>query len=856
MDSSRTVLEFRVEPNLPERLLPLEELAYNLWWTWNPVAIDLFRRVDDEIWEATRHNPVQLLGIVPQERLEALASDRAFLELMDRVQLEFTLYMDGETWHSRHCGAHETPHIAYFSMEFGLTESLRLYSGGLGVLSGDHLKSSSDLGLPLVGVTLLFQLGYFQQYLSPDGWQQERYPVNDFYTLPLRRVRGEDGQPLKVVLDLLGRQVGVQVWRCNVGRVALYGLDTNLPENSRADQDITDQLYGGDQRMRIQQEIVLGIGGVRALHAMGIKPVVCHINEGHAAFSSLERIRLAMVDHGLSFREARVATGGGNVFTTHTPVPAGFDIFPVELMREFFAEYVKELGITFEDLMGMGRANRDDGSELFNMAVMALRNSTFTNSVSALHGEVTRKMVARGYVGFPLEEIPIEHVTNGVHLRSWMSQDLAGLLDRYLGSAWKEDAPNREVWRGVDRIPDTEIWRTHERRRERLVGFARERMKKQLIARGATQQEIDQAEGILDPEALTIGFARRFATYKRATLLFADPERLKRLLADPKRPVQLIFAGKAHPHDQAGKELIRQIVHFARDPLVRDRVVFIESYNINVARYLVQGVDVWLNTPRRPLEASGTSGMKAAANGALNLSVLDGWWAEGYRPDVGWAIGSGEEYADHAYQDIVEARTLYDLLEQSVIPLFYERGRDQVPRGWVAMMKAAIRELVPFFNTDRMVQDYHDRFYQRARGQFERLAANKFARARALARWKLELVRAWDGVAVESATAEMEAVHRLRVGDRVPVRAVVRLGVLRPEDVRVEVYVGRLDEFRRIRDGEVVTMTLENDLGGGKFEYGAVYTCRTAGNRGLGVRIIPYHPDLATTHEMGRIVWG
>ncbi len=855
MDGMRTLLEFRVEPSLPERLTPLNDLAYNLWWTWNPIAIDLFRRVDDELWDATRHNPVMMLHRLEQDRLRALMDDRGFLDLMDRVQYELSVYRTNETWYSRHVGPADRPHIAYFSMEFGLTESLRLYSGGLGLLSGDHLKSASDLGLPLVGVTLLFQQGYFQQYLNADGWQQERYPVNDFFSLPLRRVRSADGRPVKVGLRFPGRTVWLQVWRCDVGRVCLYALDTNLPENSRADQDITDQLYGGDQRTRMQQEIVLGIGGVRALHAMGICPQVVHINEGHAAFSILERARLAMHDHGLSFAEARVATGGGNLFTTHTPVPAGFDRFPPELMREYFSDYVGELGITVDRLLRMGRENRDDAAEPFNMAAMALKNSTFTNSVSALHREVTAKMIAPGYRGIPLEELPVDHVTNGVHLRSWMSHDLTELLDRYLGSAWKEDTADREVWKGVDRIPNAELWRTHERRRERLVEFARGKLKVQLANRGAMQQEVARADEVLDPGALTIGFARRFATYKRATLLFRDPERLKRLLTDPHRPVQIIFAGKAHPHDQAGKELIRHIVHFARDPEVRDRVLFVEGYNINVARYLVQGVDVWMNTPRRPMEASGTSGMKAAANGALNLSILDGWWAEGYSPEVGWAIGHGEEYTDQAYQDEVEARALYELLERAVVPLFFDRGRDQVPRGWVQMMKASIRVLAPFFNTDRMVQEYHDKFYRRAKAQFERLAADDFARAKALAAWQQRVLAGWKDVAVESTGAEGIGDEALPAGAEVAVVATLRLGSLVPDDVCVEMYAGRLDEFRRLRGGTTVPMAVERDLGGGRYLFRGVYVCSAAGNRGIGIRVIPYHPDLATRYQMSRIVW-
>jgi len=851
----RTLYELRVEPKLPERLLPLHELAYNLWWSWNPPAINLFRRIDDELWESSGHNPVQMLGSLTPDALAALAEDHSFLEHMDQVDEEFREYMTAPTWADARCGTIDSPVIAYFSMEFGLTECLRLYSGGLGVLSGDHLKSASDQGLPLVGVTLLFQKGYFQQYLNADGWQQEEYPVNEFSCLPITKVLDSEGTPVRISLELAERTIQVQVWRCAVGRVTLYLLDTNIAPNSWQDQDITDQLYGGDQRLRIQQEIVLGIGGIRALDALGITPLVCHINEGHAAFSGLERIRLAMVKHGLSFRDARVAMGGGNVFTTHTPVPAGFDLFPVELMREYFSGYVKELGITIDDLLEIGRAEPTDAKEPFNMAALAMRFSTFTNAVSRLHGDVTRMMVAKKFPNFPLEEIPVGYVTNGIHLRSWMSQEITELLDRYLGKRWREDTTDTATWQKVARIPNTELWRTHERRRERLVAFSRRRLREQLTARGASRQEVARSDEVLDPEALTIGFARRFATYKRATLLLRDKERLLRILTNPERPVQLIFAGKAHPNDEGGKTLIKDLVHFARDERVRDRIVFLEGYNINIARYLVQGVDVWLNTPRRPLEASGTSGMKVAANGGLNLSVLDGWWAEGFTLDVGWAIGQGEEYDDAEYQDEVEASTLYDLLEKAVVPLFYARGRDQLPRQWIAMMKASLQHLAPQFNTDRMIREYCERFYIPARHHYELLSSNGFEGAHQLADWKVKVLKSWAGVSITSTEMDAATSEGLPLGTEVPVRAEVDLGTLSPDDVAVELYVGRLDEYRRIRDGKPIPMSLEQELGNGRFRYTILYRCDEVGRRGFGIRVIPHHQDFATKHEMGMITW-
>ena len=849
----RTLFDFRVEPALPEALQPLRDIAHNIWWSWNPAAIELFRRTDDVLWEAHR-NPVLLLASADPARLAELADDPGYLALLDQVAGELADYLASRTWHDGAQSGTESGAVAYFSMEFGLAECLKLYSGGLGVLAGDHLKAASDLGLPLVGVTLLFQQGYFEQYLNVDGWQQERYPVNDFSMLPIEPVTTTDGEQLRVHLRLSGADVAVAVWRCQVGRVALYCLDTNLPENERELRDITDQLYGGDQKLRIRQEIVLGIGGIRALHAMGIQPEVCHINEGHAAFSSLERICLAMRERDLSFAEARVAMGAGHVFTTHTPVQAGFDLFPEALVREHFAEYAAELGIKLDQLLGMGRTV--PGDDTFNMAVMALRNSTYTNAVSALHGSVTRGMAMVGFPEFPEEEIPIGHVTNGIHVLSWISPEMSGLLWRYLGLRWSEGMTDPETWAGIDRIPDTELWRTHVRRRERLIGFARRRMRDQLAARGASARERDRADEVLDPRALTLGFARRFATYKRATLLLRDRDRLRHLLTDPARPVQLLFAGKAHPHDQGGKELIREIVHFAREENVRERIVFLEDYNITVARYLVQGVDVWLNTPRRPLEASGTSGMKVAVNGGLNLSVLDGWWAEAYRPDVGWAIGAGEEYDDHEYQDQVEADALFDLLEGSVVPLFFDRGRDNLPRRWIAMMKTSMRTLGPFFNTDRMVREYHDRYYAPAVKRSRTLAADGCVRARNLCAWRQKVNRAWRGVRIRSAEVEGDRRRSLAVGDEIAVRATVDLPGLTPDDVTVEAVVGRLDEEQRIRDGHTVSLAPVEALAGDAHLYRGRWRCCLAGAVGLSIRVLPNHPDLGTKFELRRMVWG
>ncbi len=858
---------FRVIPSLPPRLERLRDLAHNLWWTWNHEAIGLFRRLDRDLWETSGHNPVLMLGTIRQERLEQVAEDDGFLAHCDRVHREFDRYLKSKgTWYHKTYGKAaegQAPgvsehRIAYFSAEFGLTESLGIYAGGLGILAGDHLKSATDLGLPLIAVGLLYQQGYFRQYLNPDGWQQELYPDNDFYNLPLTLERQLSGTPLVIEVEYPGRIVKAQVWRVHVGRVPLYLLDTNIEANLSQDRDITDQLYGGDAEMRICQEILLGIGGIRALEALGLRPSVCHMNEGHSAFLALERIRLLMMENNLSFAEAREAAAAGHVFTTHTPVPAGIDWFSPDLVDRYFSQYYPKLGISREQFLGLGRKNPSDANGYFCMAILAMRLANRTNGVSQLHARVSREMWQDVWPQVPTQEIPIIGITNGIHPRSWISHDMADLYDRYLGPRWIERPADLSIWQRVLRIPDEELWRTHERRRERLVAFARRRLRTQLEQRGSRPPEIRQAEEVLDPEALTIGFARRFATYKRATLLFHDVERLSRIVGDRDRPVQIIFAGKAHPRDNPGKELIRQIIHHARRADFRNRIVFIEDYDMVVARYLLQGVDIWLNTPRRPHEASGTSGMKAAANGALNLSVLDGWWDEAYTAETGWAIGAGEEYGDDQvdYQDQVEANALYDLLEKEIIPLFYERGRDGLPRGWIAKMKAAMRDHAGVFNTNRMVREYTEACYLPSAERSERLNENDLERAKVLAAWKARVRQEWDKIRIERVTAESAESQELKVGDQLRVEAVVNLGALKPTDVGVELYYGLLDAEGLIVDGQALPTLIAQSKGNGTYVFAGAITCRTSGRHGYALRIVPHHEDLGTALEMGLILWG
>ncbi len=851
----KPIKSFTVSPALPPGLEGLGELANNLRWSWNHDTIELFRRLGFDLWEETEHNPVRALGQVDQQRLEELSHDEGFLAHYERVRADLQNYLESQTiWYRKTFGGTGEPVIAYFSAEFGVTECVPIYAGGLGILAGDHIKSASELGLPLVGVGLLYQEGYFHQYLNPDGWQQESYPENDFYTMPIELQRHPDGSPLTVEVEYPGRKVVAQVWRAQVGRISLYLLDTNIEANSGADQDITDQLYGGDRDVRIRQEILLGIGGLRALAALGISPIVCHMNEGHSAFLALERIRLLMSEHGLTFAEANEVAAAGHVFTTHTPVAAGHDYFDADLMTRYFSKYAATLGLSMKEFLALGRQKPDDDKEPFCMTILALRLARARNAVSRLHEKVSRRMWAGLWPDIPEDEIPISHVTNGVHSSSWISKEMAALFDRYLGPRWREQPADQTVWEMIDEIPVAELWRTHELRRARLVAFVRRCLCAQVRRQGGSAAELEAAEEVLDPDVLTIGFGRRFAAYKRATLLLHDEERFVKLLADPDHPVQIIFSGKAHPQDSPGKELIRRIIHFARRKEIRRRVVFLEDYDMDVARYMVQGVDVWLNTPRRPREASGTSGMKAAFNGALNVSTLDGWWDEAYSPEVGWAIGRGEEYEDLDLQDTIESRALYDLLEKDVIPTFYDRGPDGLPRRWVSLMKSSMARLCPQFNTNRMVREYTEKFYVPACSYFEHLSADGFSPARALAAWKARVAANWAQVRIEQVEATSD--DRLRVGDMLEVRARVRLGELTPEDVAVQVYLGRLDTKGNIVEPQIATMNHQGTEADGThvFVAGAV-PCSKSGLHGFTVRVLPHHDDLQIPWDLGLVVW-
>jgi glycogen phosphorylase len=840
--------QFLVRPALPPALSRMSELAYNMLWTWDHNIRSLFRRLDANLWKACGANPVLMLGRVPQATLERAAADPRFLTLYRRACERYDSYMQsGESGN--------TPVlIAYFSMEYGIAESLPIYSGGLGLLSGDHLKASSDADLPLIGVGLLYQKGYLRQFLNPDGWQQERYPINDFYTLPVEQVCDAQGHELKVSVKLPTGTVWVKVWRINVGRVKLYLLDTNIPDNHRdEDRDITDSLYGGDIHTRMRQEIVLGIGGLRALKALGLEPTVCHMNEGHSAFLAVERIRLAMHEYGLTFEEALDSTRLNNVFTTHTSVPAGIDIFDAGLLYEYFHEYCETSGISFDQLLSLGRKNPHDGQERFSMAILAFRTAAYRNAVSALHREVSQEMWQDLWPNLPTPEIPITSITNGVHLPSYLNGDLATLYDQYLQPDWRERYQEPRTWDLIRDIPDQELWEAHRRRKRRLITFTRERMVRFAHERKASNADVRKLEQVLDPEAFTIGFARRFATYKRATLLFRDVTRLKKLLTNPEMPVQIVIAGKAHPKDHPGKTLIREIYNLSRDPALQKRLVFLEDYGIEVAREMVQGVDLWLNNPKRGEEACGTSGMKASINGVLNLSILDGWFDEAYEISGGWAIGDRVPYSED--QDEYHSSALYSLLENEIVPMYYGVGDDGVPDEWVRRMKQCLMNISPLFNCQRMVDEYMQRLYAPAHRAYAEMRKSGFQLAREWSRWNSGVHSAWPSVRFVEMGPGPDA--SVMSGSAIPVRTVVDLSVLTPSDVRVEAVVGRVGTGGQLEDTEVLTLPAMEQRGSSAWLFEKEFVPHQTGRLGYALRICPNHDDNPLTRPCNSLLkWG
>ncbi|MCA1927663.1 MAG: alpha-glucan family phosphorylase [Calditerrivibrio sp.] len=739
--------EFFVKINFPDRLKSLESLAYNLWWVYNNNAKDLFKMINPDLWRESDHNPIEVLLSLSELDIKKLEKDQVFLSRLDTVWNEYLEYLKTPKWfetvmnYEKHGGMQ----VAYFSAEYGLHESIQSYAGGLGILSGDHFKSASDLGIPFVAVGLLYRNGYFHQYLNSDGWQLETYPYNEFYKMPVTEAYiGDD--PVVIEIPTYNGVIKAKVWLIHLGYSRLVMLDTDLDDNSPENRVITGKLYDGDSEMRIKQEIVLGIGGVRALKKLGIEATVFHINEGHPAFALLERVKDYMTDNNLNLSEAINMVKHSTLFTTHTPVPAGFDVFDNNTIYKHLSPIYGHTPLSVDEILKIGKVNPYNHNEIFSMAVCATKLSVFRNGVSKLHGKVSRQIFNNLWPEVGESFVPVGHVTNGIHLQTWLADEIKVLFNRYLGEDWYLRPYQRSVWDNVEDIPDLELYEAKNILRTRLVEFIRKRTIESIRKRGGSYSEIVKSNEILHPGVLTIGFARRFATYKRGYLLFTDEDRLSRILNNPKMPVQIIIAGKAHPKDSEGKDIIKKIHHIARKPEFRDKIVFVEDYDIQVAKYLVRGVDVWLNNPRRPMEASGTSGMKAAVNGALNFSILDGWWVEGYKGDNGWSIGAGEEYSDPKYQDFVEGQELYDKLENEIVPLFYSKDRSGLPRGWIHMVKRSIFVGCSEFSTNRMVMDYHEKYYVTLHEMCNELVDNNFSSLKEYMNFYGEIFNKWQKI--------------------------------------------------------------------------------------------------------------
>lgn len=827
---NNTLKLYNVAPSIPAELRFLEELSFNMWWCYHPEAQELFERIDPALWLEVEGNTRLFMSKLPQGKLEELAADPLYVSELKKMETAFRKDVNiNDDIRQRK--------IAYFSMEFGIHESVRIFSGGLGVLAGDHLKAASDLHLPLVGVGLLYHQGYFRQVLDSNGWQQERYPENEIHNMPITRAMDPAGNEVTVTIQLADRLVSAAVWVLKVGNVPLVLLDTEIPQNPPELRSLTWRLYGGDTRNRIQQEILLGVGGYKALVAMGITPEVCHMNEGHAAFLSLARIEHLEKAFNYSPDTALEAVWRSNVFTTHTPVPAGNEVFDFNVVRPFVAPLCEAAGIDIERMLkwGVPIGERNSSTQM-SMTVLGMRLANFSNGVSKLHGEVARQMWKNLWPGRALDEIPIKHITNGVHPSSWIANRKRTLFDHYLPGNYLLSPSYEKLRHRLDQIPDYELWTAHELCRQSLVRYTRQRLQKTLKC---VVSDPEENSAILDPHILTIGFARRFATYKRGTLLLRYRDRLLRLLANKTTPVQFIFAGKAHPADDNGKRLIQELVQFARQNGVSHRLVFLEDYDIGMARKLVQGVDVWLNNPRRPQEASGTSGMKAAINGCLNLSILDGWWDEAYAPGNGWAIPGNENYQNPDDCDNFEAQELFNLLETEVIPLFYQRSNNDLPTQWIRMMKNSIAMGLGMFSSLRMVENYRDMFYTPAMKNYEMLCAGNGAEAMALVEQKRRFQANFPLMTIEVPEIEGDLKGEIHVGDSFKVRVKVFLNELQPEEVDVQIYTGNVNVHNEIISSASYSMKMTEALGNGHYIYEHTLVCKNSGRFGLTSRITP-----------------
>ena len=849
----RAIRRFTVRTVLPDSLAALGALAGNLRWCWHSDTQELFASIDPDLWERVRRDPVSLLGAVSRETLDALAVDDAFVARVNACASELNAYLTGDRWFQG-LGADRPSAIAYFSPEYGITQAMPQYSGGLGILAGDHLKAASDLGVPIIGVGLFYRSGYFRQALSAEGWQTETYPVLDPDGLPLSLLREADGTPVRIEVQLPNGLVVARVRKAQVGRVPLLMLDTDVEENSPVMRDVTDRLYGGGTDHRLRQEILLGIGGVRAIRAFcrltgHERPEVFHTNEGHAGFLGVERIRELIGDSGITFASALEAVRAGTIFTTHTPVPAGIDRFPLDLIRQAFSGPGEMRGVVVDDVLALGAETFQGGDPgVFNMAVMGLRLAQRANGVSKLHGQVSREMFSGLWPGFDVEEVPITSITNGVHAPTWVAPAEA----RHIPSSHDESALDAsDAWARLAALPDAELWTMKRAMRERLVIEARRRLRESWRLRGAGDVELAWIGNVLDPDVLTIGFARRVPSYKRLTLMLRDPRRLTALLTDKRRPVQIVVAGKAHPADDGGKRLIKDLIEFSDEAKVRNRIAFLPNYDIGMAQVLYPGCDVWLNNPLRPLEACGTSGMKAALNGALNLSIRDGWWDEWFDGDNGWAIPTADGVTDPDRRDDLEAAALYDLIEDHVAARFYDRPKGGVPTRWMEMVRHTLATLSPKVLASRMVKDYVTKLYQPATTSSRLMSANNYALAAQLAEWKAGVRDAWNKISVDHVDAASLG-DTPQLGARLAVHAEVTLNGLSPDDVAVQLLYGRVDADDRLCDPLSHRMTADRQVGsGGRWRFSGEVQLDSTGPFGYTVRAVPHHKGLASAAEMG-----
>ena len=843
-----------VNPQLPKEISKLSEIANNLWWSWNTEYLKLLKQIDRDLWENVGKNPVKFLKLVSQERLEKASQNQEFLKQYNIVANNFENYMNSKnTWFSKNYPKNENDLIAYFSAEYGLDETIPIYSGGLGILSGDHLKSASDLGLPFVAVGMLYKEGYFIQKLSKYGEQENNYVKADLNNLPIEAVKDSEGKDLKITVDYPERKLYLKVWKINVGRIKLYLMDSDIDENSEEEKKVTLQLYGGDQDMRIKQEIVLGMGGVKLLKTLGLNPTVYHMNEGHSSFLTLELIKDLMEEKKISFEMAKDITTSKTVFTTHTPVPAGNDIFPLDLVEKYFKDFWPKIGLSREEFLKLGMKPTEKLDNGFNMGILALKNAGKKNGVSKLHGAVSRELFGEVWPNIAANESPIGYVTNGIHTCSWLAQNLKELYNEYLIPYWQDNMQKDDVWKQIKDIPNERLWNEHQARKMKMLKMVKENTTERLKRVGIPYEEIKEITSKINPNALTIGFARRFATYKRATLIFKDLERITQILNDSERPIQLIFAGKAHPLDKVGQDLIKYINELAMKPQFKGKIFVLENYNIGMSRYLISGCDVWLNNPRRPMEASGTSGQKASVNGVINFSVLDGWWAEGYDQTNGWTIGTNAEFTSYEEQDLADSESLYNTLENKIIPLYYENREENIPNNWVEIMKNSIITTGGKYSTQRMVIDYTNKMYIPLCNLYNTYYSNLESVAE-YSQWKSELNNSWNDIEIKQLNNLSDI--SMDAGNKINVECEVKLPNIKVENIEAQVYYGKIAENGMVDNIEIIPMKLK-----AKNETEKVYTFEakieltTGGDYGYTFRVMPKHEMLLESSDLNLIKW-